>query len=88
MRGEKEMSKLRRIFCPTPEERAEDFAKYKAIHDEVAKEKGCSTCKHCIHVTSYPGFVTAEECECNVGLECDTVLFSVKNCGQWVDRFE
>ena len=80
------MKSLRRLINPTPEERAEEFARYKAIHDEVAKEKGCSTCKHCIKVRSYPGFVTAEECECDIGLECDTVCFSVKNCDRWEDK--
>ena len=79
---------LRRLIAPTPEERAEDWARYKAIHDEVAKEKGCSTCKYCVKVKSYPDFVTAEECECKVGLECDTVLFSVKNCAKWEDKLK
>ena len=80
------MNSLKRIFNPTSEEREEDWKRFKAIHDEVAKKRGCSSCKHCIKVRSYPGFVTAEECKCDVGLECDTVLFSIENCEQWEDR--
>ncbi len=82
------MNKLRRIFNPTKEEQEEDRQKYKKLHYELAKEKGCSTCLHCIHVRNYPGFVTGEECECSAGLECDTVLFLVKNCPEWVDGYE
>ena len=74
---------FRRVFNPTVEEQKEDFLFLKKIHDELVKEKGCSTCIHCIHVINYPGFVTGEECECDVGLECDTVLFKVKNCEKW-----
>ena len=80
------MNKLRRIFNPTKEEQEEDRQKYKKIHYELVKKKGCSTCKHCVHVRNYPGFVTAEECECSAGLECDTVLFSVINCPEWIER--
>lgn len=76
-------NKLRRIFCPTPEEQKEDFERYKKLHDELAREKGCSTCKYCVRVRHYPGFVTGEECECTAGLKCDTVLFSVSNCPKW-----
>ena len=82
------MNKLRRIFNPTREEQEEDRQKYKALYYELAEKKGCSTCKHCIHVRNYPGFVTAEECECSAGLECDTVLFSVENCTEWVDGYD
>ena len=57
-------------------------------YEELKADKGCSTCKHCRHVRNYPGFVTGEECECNAGLECDTVLFRVKNCLKWVGRYE
>lgn len=78
-------NKLRRIFFPTPEERAEDLKYYMEIHKELAKKKGCSTCENCKHVISYPGFVTGEECECIAGLECDTVLFSVENCPKWIE---
>ena len=78
-------NKLRRIFCPTPEEEAEDLRQYKAIHDELAKERGCSTCKNIRHVIDYPGFVTGGENECTAGLECDTVFFTVKDCPLWED---
>lgn len=54
------------------------------IYNELKDKKGCSTCKNCKHVYLYPPFVTAEECECTVGLKCDTVLFSVENCPKWV----
>lgn len=77
---------LRRIFLPTEEEKQEDLNRYKKIHDELKVKKGCSTCKHCIHVIDLPGFVTGEECECDAGLECDTVLFSVENCPRWEER--
>lgn len=76
----------RRIFCPTPEEQREDFERLKKIHDELAKKKGCSTCKYCVYVCHYPGFVIGEECECAAGLECDTVLFSVSNCPKWEEK--
>lgn len=79
---------FRRIFNPTKEEQEEDRRKYKALHYELAEKRGCSTCQHCIHVRNYHGFVTAEECECSAGLECDTVLFSVINCPEWIDDFE
>lgn len=82
------MNKLRRIFNPTKEEQEEDRQRYKELHYELAEKKGCSTCKHCVHVRNYPGFVTGEEYECSVGLECDTVLFSVENCPEWADGYE
>ena len=81
-------NKFRRIFNPTPEEFAEDMKKYKKLHYKLAKDKECSTCKNIKHIISYPGFVTAEECECTVGLKCDTVLFSIKNCPKWEDGWE
>lgn len=55
----------------------------KKIFDKAAKSRGCSTCTNIRHVVDYPGFVTGEENECTVGLECDTVFFSVKNCPQY-----
>lgn len=79
-------NKIRRIFCPTLEEKKEDWEKLKNIYNEQIKDHGCSTCIHCIHIINYPGFVTGEENECNAGLECDTVLFSVKNCPKWEKR--
>ena len=81
------MNRIRRIFNPTPEEKLEDMKRMYSIHTKLKKEKGCSTCKHCKHVQNYPGFVTAEECECQVGLECDTVLFQIKNCEKWEDSW-
>jgi hypothetical protein len=58
------------------------------LYNEFKIKRGCSTCKHCKHVNDYPAFVTAEECICMAGLECDTVLFSVKNCKKWVGEYE
>ena len=77
------MNKLRSIFNPTFEEAVEQNRKFKKIFDEAAKNKGCATCENLRHVIDYPGFVTGEENECTVGLECDTVLFSVKNCPEY-----
>lgn len=82
------MNRLRRMVAPTPEEHEEDMRRLKEMHDEMAEEKGCSTCLHCKHVCNYPGFVTGEECECDAGLECDTVLFRVKNCPKWEDGWK
>ena len=79
---------LRRIFNPTQEEQEEDRKRYKELHYELAEKRGCSTCKHCVHVRNYPDFVTGEECVCSAGLECDTVLFSVINCPEWIDGYE
>ena len=78
------MNKLRRIISPTPEERAEDNARMKRVFEKAAKDRGCSTCGNKRHVADYPGFVTAEENECTVGLKCDTVLFRVKNCPKYI----
>lgn len=77
------VNNLRRVFAPTPEEQREDLERYKAIYNSLKPERGCSTCKHCVHAISYPSFVTGEECECDAGLKCDTVLFTVKNCKKW-----
>lgn len=60
----------------------------KKLYDEQKGDRGCSTCKNCKHIHDYPGFVTAEESVCIVGLECDTVSFTVKNCPKWVGQFE
>lgn len=60
----------------------------KELYDKQKAYKGCSTCKHCIHVSNYPGYVIGEGYDCEAGLECDTVLFSVKNCPAWVGRME
>lgn len=56
--------------------------------NEQKDDKGCSTCAHLKRVHQYPGFVTAEECECDAGLKCDTVFFTVNNCPKWVWLFE
>lgn len=79
------MNKLRRIFNLTTEESIEDLEHLLKIHNELAPERGCSTCDYCKHVRRYPDYVTGEECECQAGLECDTVLFKVKNCPSWKD---
>lgn len=79
-------NKLRRIFNPTPEQEAEDNAKFKKLVKELAKDRGCSTCKHCIvdeNVPKQPNFVTVEYNTCTQGLKCDTILFTVKHCEKW-----
>ena len=75
------MNKLREIF-----NKSFDNKSYQ-IHKQLAENRGCSTCKHCIHVFNYPSYVTGEECECDVGLQCDTVLFSVTDCEKWEDEY-
>ena len=57
------------------------------LHAELAKKRGCSTCGHCRRVINLPGFVTGEECVCDAGLQCDTVLFNVKDCPRWRDDY-
>ncbi len=79
---------IRRLFCPTPEEEAEDLAKFIALHKELAKDRGCETCRNTRHMVDYPGFVTGEENECTAGLECDTVFFTVRNCPRWADSLQ
>ena len=79
-------NKLREIFSPSPERIAKMRAIAKEIHDEEKAKKGCVTCLHCHHVYNYPGFVTAEECECDVGLKCDTACHSIENCPKWEER--
>ena len=77
-------NKLREMFEPTPEE----IERLRKIYDESAKDKGCSTCNWCVPDTEhyYPNWVTAEKSKCLKGLECDTVLFRVKNCPQYIKR--
>lgn len=72
-------NRLRCLFCE--EYQQEEFD---SLYNEYKKDKGCSTCKNCKRVNNFPGFVTAEECVCEEGLNCDTVLFAVKNCPKWV----
>lgn len=74
---------LRMLFDPTPDEASTLNKRLKQVFDMCAKDRGCSTCENCVHVRDYPGFITSEENECTVGLECDTVFFSVKNCPQY-----
>ena len=75
------MNKLRNIFS-----KSLDDELYQ-LHKELAKYRGCPTCKHCIHVVNYPSYFTGEECECNIGLQCDTVLFTVTDCEKWEDKY-
>ena len=81
-------NKLRDVFSPSKEKLQEFEDRAYELHKSFSVEKGCITCKHCKHVIDYPGFVTGEECECDVGLECDTVLHSVKYCDQWEDGWQ
>lgn len=76
-------NKLRCMFC---DKYAKEMIDY--FYNEQKTEKGCSTCKNCTRVENYPGFVTAEECMCEKGLKCDTVLFTIKNCSKWEGKFE
>lgn len=76
-------NKLMEIFFPSPERIAKMREIAKEIHDTEKLKKGCVTCSHCHHVYNYPGFVTAEECECDAELECDTVCYSIENCPKW-----
>lgn len=76
-------NKLRCTFCTKYQDEQCEL-----IYNEMKVYKDCSTCAHCKHVRYLPGFVTGEECECQVGLECDTVAFSVKNCPKWKGMME
>lgn len=75
-----------KVFHPTPAERADQVRVLLELHAKLAKEKNCITCRNCVRVTSLPGFVTGEEYECAVGLECDTVLDTIKNCPKYNKR--
>ena len=79
------IASFRRTFFPTKEEVEQQKEFIRKIHNENKIKRGCTTCANCIHVISYPGFVTGEECECSVGLECDTVLGRVRNCKKYVE---
>lgn len=76
---------FRRTFQPTPEEKKKDTEFLQRLWDENKKKRGCLTCANCKHIRNYPGFVLGEENECTVGLECDTILDSVKNCEQYIE---
>ena len=76
-------NQLRCMFC-------DDYAQADIMrwYNQLKDEHGCSTCAHCEHICDYPAYVTGEECVCKAGLECDTVLFSVKNCEKWRGKYE
>ena len=71
-------NKLRCVFCEEYD-KADSIRLYNMLKDK----RGCSTCANCKRVYQYPDYVTGEECVCEVGLECDTVLFRVENCEKW-----
>lgn len=77
-------STFRRVFSPTKEEIHQQCEFLRKIHRESAKKRGCNTCANCVQVRHYPGFVTGEECECTLGLKCDTMLDTVRNCEKYV----
>ena len=80
------MNSFREIFDPTPEEEEKQRQQFQKIWNDALKKRGCTTCVNCIHVREYPDYVTGEECDCIAGLKCDTVLGTVKNCDQWIER--
>jgi len=62
------VNKLRRVFCPTPEEEREDFRNLAAIIRNNIKNRVCGTCVHYITVPGYhPGFVTGADEDCDTG---------------------
>lgn len=77
-------NKLRETFVPSPEKEKNFFNHAQDIIIGQSPKRGCGTCKNVKCVSHYPGFVTAEECICTVGLQCDTVLFEVNHCPKWV----
>ena len=79
------IASFRKTFFPTKEETEKQKEFLIKIHKESAKKCGCTTCANCIQVRHYPDFVTGEECECSVGLKCDTVLDRVRNCKKYVE---
>ena len=78
-------NKLKCIFCGA-------YSKELSfqLYNEQKADKGCSTCKHCECklACKCPSYIVAEECICTAGLECDTVLFTVKNCPKWDGKYE
>ena len=76
-------NKLKCTFC-------EDYGKELSLilYNEAKVDKGCDTCKYCKHMYHYPAYITAEECVCEAGLECDTVLFRVKDFESWVGKLD
>lgn len=79
------IASFRKTFFPTKEEIEQQKEFIRKIHDANKIKHGCTTCANCIHVISYPGFVTGEECECKAGLKCDTVLDRVRNCEKYIE---
>lgn len=80
------IANFRETFFPTGEELERQNEFIRKIFNEQKQKHGCTTCENCVHVISYPGFVTGEECECSAGLECDTILDSVTNCKKYKER--
>lgn len=82
--GEKMSNKIRRIFCPTPEEELEDVEKIAEIREAL---KG--TCSACIHheESDLPGYFT-DYGRCRVGspLFGDIVTNPLVKCPSYQDR--
>lgn len=78
-------NKLKRIFNPTYDERIEDYEEYKRLHEQFAKDRGCATCLHYIHIMYLPRLEPEDENGCMFGLKCDTK--KVRNCPKWEDYF-
>ncbi len=76
-------NKLRCMFCD-----AYGHELIMKLYNEQKANKSCSTCKNCKRVCEYPSYVLGEECDCTVGLQCDTVFFKVKDCPKWIGKFE
>ena len=77
---------LKHTFYTTNKELEKDIKWYQQLYDELKLQKGCVTCKHCIHIQDFPGFITGEENECDIGFNCDTVLHSIINCDSWEEK--
>lgn len=78
------MANFQKTFKQTSAQKEVAMENYKSMFAKLAKEKGCSTCKHCKpNGFDYPDWVTYERNYCDAGLECDTVLYTVKNCDKW-----
>lgn len=74
------------VFKPTPEEQAMQRTRMQKVFNMAAKDEGCSTCEYCVVNTDlpyHPTFGMVEQNKCMQGLECDTVLFSVKHCPKY-----
>lgn len=71
------------VFRPTQGEIEARNNLIKRLYEEEVVKKGCLACTHCHHVRRYPDYVTGEEYDCEAGLECDTILDTVKDCPSW-----